>query len=464
MPDTNTAAPPTPAAPTTRTRTPARPTVSARPLLVGAANTALIAGATVVAAGGGPILAAGGAAVALAGTAAAGRKTGQARAERRTTTRTTGSRTTGTTGRTAATPGGRSPAGRSATPGRARSGGASGSGLGSLLRGGGRAGGSGGTPTGRGSRTGGGGGGNHRAGGAGHRRAGTTSGSNKRAPLTADRVAAARRKLAARRMPGPRMSDAVRNATTPNPGGHKPTTREAFAAARRAVTGANPKNRGTVRRAAAGLTAGLIAAAKVRREQRKARLRAEAARKRMEAARKAKQARATAAAQNRTPVRTAVRRPVGAPSPQPTSRKPAPPPTARRTPGTATPPTVATNKGTITMVNPLLIASEEFLQACTRHHAEGMLQVTAEAKLLPEIIDNLVQGLKVRYQIALNQPLHPDIKDMYGAMHKAQVAVKNSSEDIWPAIERVHALLLDRLRNPVVGEEMWDVARNRGMI
>ncbi|MCG5464257.1 hypothetical protein MED01_002422 [Micromonospora sp. MED01] len=513
MSDTTTATPPaTAATSTTRQRAAARPTVSLRPAAVGAVNIATIAGATVVAAGGGAVLAALAGGGALAATAAGARKKRQAAAQRTSTVRTVRS-SSGPTGRGggglsrsgAGSPGGRAPGSKpSPTPrgaGGRPTGGANSSGLGGLLRK--RSGGPGGG-AGRGSGAGGGGGRSPAAGSGGHRRAGSKPGAASRAPLTADRVAAARRKLASRRQPGPRMSDAVRAATTPNGNGKPLTARQAFANARRGVTGDNPKRRGAVRRAAAGLLAGAIAWDKTQRAEWQRR-------KKAEAARKAKNDRIAAAKQGKPGVGTTVRRPADATDQTSNTRKPAPMPvrpelgpylgtvvlprdvtcaicggqlpanewayrtrsrgfigqccgrhvTAEDLPVTST---TNLNKGSITMTHPLLAISEDFLAAALRNQPEGKLQVVAEAHMLPLAMENFVKAMKIRFDRAQEYAFHDSIKEMYGLVHKAQVSVLRAAEEIGPSIENIHKHELDRLRNPRVGEEMWDVARNRGQV
>lgn len=118
------------------------------------------------------------------------------------------------------------------------------------------------------------------------------------------------------------------------------------------------------------------------------------------------------------------------------------------------------------MTHPLLSISEDFLAAAARNQPEGMLQVTAEAHVMAQVMENLVKALKIRFDRAQEHPLHPDIKDMYGLVHKAQVAVQQAAEEIGPAIEKIHEDELRRLRNPTMrgDETMWDVTRNRGAI
>jgi hypothetical protein len=284
--------------------------------------------------------------------------------------------------------------------------------------------------------------------------------------MTAAKVAAARRQVANRRQPGQRMTDAIRSATAPAAAfrgtGKKPTPGQAFAAARRAVTGDTPTNRGPVRRAVAGLVAGGIAAGAVAYKRR-------ALRKKMAAARVARNERAISRMGNKggTPLPTShgvgthVRRPGDGSVAAAPSRLPAPPPTGRR--NTTNPGQQATDtQGMITMVHPLLAISEDFLAAAHRNQPEGMLQVTSEARILAQVMENFTQAMKIRGERAQAYALHPAIKDMYGAVHKAQFKVMESAAEIHPAIEKAHKELLDRLRNPQVGEEMWDVARNRG--
>jgi hypothetical protein len=446
-------------------RTPARPQLSVRPVAAGAANAATIAGATIAAAGGGLALAATAAGAAGVAAIAGSRSKSKAKANRETTGRIFGG---GGGGGRGATSGGPARPGRSsaATPGRTpgskpspgpRAAGGRAGGRPAAGGGGSRAAGGGGrNPAGGpaggakpGGRTRGGPGG----GGGGYRPAGSQPGSRKRSPLTADKVAAARRRLANRRMPGPRLSDAVRDATGATPAGKKPTPREAFANARRAVTGSNPKRRGPLRRATAGVLAGGIAAAKVWRSQR--------TRKRKEAAaRAAKQARIQARRDGRvatavrtTDTRVAVARTIRpAPAPIP-KRATDPTPTAPKT----------NTEGLITMAHPMLALSQDYLDAAIRHQPEGMLQVAADAHVLPAILENFAKAMKVGFDRAMEQPLHPAIKDLYKQVHTAQLAVQRAAEEIGPQIERVHEHELHRLRNPRHNEEMWDRTRNRGV-
>lgn len=456
MTDTHTT-PPTTAATSTPRRTAVRPTVSVRSAAVGALNAATIAGATAVAAGAGPVLAAGAGVLALGATAAGARRKGQVKRERSITiTRSGGGSTSrgGSLGRSnAASPGSRSAGSRSGggSSGAGRSASGSGNGRSAASRS------ASGKPTdGRSGRT------RSTGGNTGHRRAGSPPGSGPRSPLTADKVAAARRKLANRRQPGPRLSDAVRSALKPTPTPYgtpsrNPTAREAFAAARRAVTGDNPKKRGTIRRAVAGLTAGGIAAGKVAWDARQRRKRREAARTRLNQRRIERLSNTSGSR-----VGTTVRRPNSA---HPTvTRLRAPSPVARRTTNRPSQQTADTTQGLITMVHPLLAISEDFLAAARRNQPEGMLQVTAEARMLAQVMENFTKAMKIRYEMAQEHPIHPAIKDMYGVVHIAQAKVMDAAAEIHPAIEKVHKELLDRLRNPAVGEEMWDVTRNRGAL
>lgn len=111
----------------------------------------------------------------------------------------------------------------------------------------------------------------------------------------------------------------------------------------------------------------------------------------------------------------------------------------------------------------LLELSEEFLAEAVRDQPEGMLEVVADAHMLPEVMDNLTRAMKIRYDRAQEHPLHHTIKDMYGAVHHVQAATTRAAEDIGPAIERIHKDELDRLRNPRQrgAEQMWDVRANR---
>lgn len=488
MSDTSTTTPAA-AATTTPRRTTPRPTVSVRPAAVGAVNAATIAGATAVAAGGGIALAALAGGAALAATAAGARKTGHGKANKAATGsifrnpnsggssgggggRSSGGRSGG--GGTprnsragAGTPGGRPPGSKPSPTHRTPGGRPQGGGRPSATRNGGGAGArSGLLPKLLGDRNrpaaGGTGGSAARRTGtnpAGHRPAGSTPGATKRNPLTADRVAAARRRLANRRQPGPRLTDAIHKALQPDAHGRKPTPGQAWRAARQQVTGMTPKNRGALRRALAGLTAAGAAAGKVAWENRRRRKRREAARQALVARRAARLAAAQQA--SRAAVSRSIRQHPTTPTPARSSSpavKPAP-----ITPPTAVKPANNTAPGGTVMSRQLLAISEDFLSAAARNQPDGMLQVTAEAHLMPQILDNLSRALKLRYDQALKQPMHPAIKDMYGEIHKNQVAVAFASEEIGPTIERVHKDELERLRNPLMrgDESMWDTVKNR---
>lgn len=463
---TDTATTPAPAAP--RQRAAPRPQVSVRPVAVGALNAAVIGGATIVTAGGGLVLAAAGAGLAGVAAASASRKAGKARAAKQERTiafgrnATSGSVSPSRAGRSSAASPGRSSGSRAGAGGRA-AGASPGSKSGGSLVPKGRAGrGSGSTGGGRSLNPFGKSSGSGRPGAAGHRRAGSAPGSGgSRSPLTARKVAAARRKLQNRRQPGPRMSEAIRNATTPTPTGGKPTARQAFRDARRALTGNTPKRRGPLRRATAGLLAGGIAAGKAAYD---ARLR----RKKRDAARQAKNDRINTR-QQKPGVRDIIRQSGGQTNqPNPTTNttdtpvaKPAPIDPA---PGT-TKPAPATSGGPA-MSRQLLALSEDFLAAAQRNAPEGMLQVAADAHMLPQIMNNFAHAMDVHYAQAQCQPLHPAIKDMYAAVRTAQWSVVGASEEIGPNIERIHEEELNRLRNPNLrgDESMWDVTKNRGAV
>lgn len=109
----------------------------------------------------------------------------------------------------------------------------------------------------------------------------------------------------------------------------------------------------------------------------------------------------------------------------------------------------------------LLTASEDFLAAANRDQPDGMLAVVADAHAFPDVLDNLAKAMEMRYAKAQDMPFHPVIKDLYAAVAQASRAVRDTAADIGPLIERLHHDRLDRLRNPLVNEQMWDAAPNQ---
>jgi hypothetical protein len=110
----------------------------------------------------------------------------------------------------------------------------------------------------------------------------------------------------------------------------------------------------------------------------------------------------------------------------------------------------------------LIAASEDFLAAAARDQPEGMLQVVADAHAFPAVLDNIASAMKIRYDKAQDLPIRQVIKDVYEAVHKASLALRDEAADIGPLIEKFHAKPLARLRNPQPNEDMWDVRANQG--
>ncbi|HET6213322.1 MAG TPA: hypothetical protein VFE14_10665 [Micromonosporaceae bacterium] len=261
------------------------------------------------------------------------------------------------------------------------------------------------------------------------------------------------------RQPGLRISDAVRAAVVPGQTGARPSVRQAAAAARRAMR-AQTVRRGRVRRVAAGLGASIAASTLAGwRRMRNAGSRTVTMSHRP----------AGTPARRRRPqprVGTAARRPAGqtpAATAEPsTTLTPAakPAPTAAP-PGATTP---APTGGSPVSARQLIALSEDMLAAALRDQPDGMIAVSHDAHLIPQVIENIAMAMKIRYDRAQTHPLHPSIQAMYAAVHKAQLAVLGASREIGPAIERIHKHELDRLRQPRRNEQMWDVQANKGAV
>lgn len=476
--------PPTQRQPTSRSRAQAsgpQPTttltVPAKPAAVTSANVAALAGTAVAATG--PLGVA--LATVVAGGAAGGYAVYRAVSHRRANRAAAlgypagmtggGGRGTPRVGRAgAATPGGRSAGSRSAGSGRgsaagsgrgpaggsSRSGGAAtpkGKGLFGLGRSGtSKAGGRGSTAGGRGAGT------------SGHRRAGSAPGSGSRSPLTAGKVAAARRKLSNRREPGPRLSDAIRSATGRTQSGARPTGREAFRNARRAVTGDNPKKRGTVRRAAAGLAAGLVAADKAQRERWQAR-------KRAEAARQAKNDRAAAGRpQTRPQTPTQPQRRTGSTVRRPNTHQPQPntsrPPVS--TPGGTSPSSNGRNpvmsaqgQHTPQPTSLFFQSARQLFANAVKFKPKGMIEVRTEAYELPHSLQDIAAALRARAQECTKQPLHSNFAAALVQIAATVESASQASRTLGPAFDALHPTEVARILKPRVNEGAWDTTNNR---
>lgn len=462
-------------APPTTERRPTRPratgpqpattlTVPAKPAAVTGANLAAIVGTAVAATGPVGVAVATVAAAGGAGGYAAYRAVARRRARNNTaapyaavggTGRSGGAPRLGRAG--SASPGGRAGGARpSPSPrgGAGRSGGGAstlgkGGRLGALFGGrkggGAAAGGAGRSATGR------------TGGSAGHRRAGSTPGSGSRGPLTAGKVAAARRKIAARREPGPRLSDAVRKATA-RTDGKRPTAGQAWRAARHAITGDNPKKRGTLRRAAAGLVAGAVAADKAQREQWKAR-------KRAEAARKAKNDRvATPKAQPSTPPRQTggtVRRPATS-APHEQKRQPTPTPRPGSTISNERNPVMnSQGQSTPQPTSQFWQSARQLLANAVQFKPKGMIEVRTEAYEMPHSLAEIAQAIRARAQECTKQPLHPNLAAALMQIAATVESASQASRTLGPAFDALHPTEVTRILKPRVNEAAWDTTNNR---
>lgn len=110
----------------------------------------------------------------------------------------------------------------------------------------------------------------------------------------------------------------------------------------------------------------------------------------------------------------------------------------------------------------LLELAQEMVEVARRHEPDGMLEVTADYHVLPEILANVALALKIKHEKAQEKyPVHATVVDTLAGVHRAQLATVHTARDVGPAVERLHKDELHRLRNPRRGERMWDVRANQ---
>lgn len=94
----------------------------------------------------------------------------------------------------------------------------------------------------------------------------------------------------------------------------------------------------------------------------------------------------------------------------------------------------------------------------------GMLQVGQDFAGLEEALRLHAEAMKVTVENAdASQPLDPRIVEIMRQIHGLQLKAAELAQELGPAFEKLHAVDLERLRNPrkgAAGERMWDVTAN----
>jgi hypothetical protein len=136
--------------------------------------------------------------------------------------------------------------------------------------------------------------------------------------------------------------------------------------------------------------------------------------------------------------------------------------TVRRPTATTTP---ASTGGTTTMPGHHFVApAMEMARIAAAYDPQGMLQVGEDFAGLEEALRLTAEAMKVTVENAdAKQPLAPQIIEIMRNIHSLQLKAAEMATELRPAFEQLHAVDLERLRNPrkgVAGERMWDITTN----
>lgn len=108
-------------------------------------------------------------------------------------------------------------------------------------------------------------------------------------------------------------------------------------------------------------------------------------------------------------------------------------------------------------------AAAEMLGAAMVYQPEGMMQVGNDFAQMPEAFRNVANAMKKMADRAHDEdPIHPAILDMMGAIYQKLQEAATMSEDLAPAFRNLHAVDIKRIEAPRRGEQKWDVANNTG--
>lgn len=132
---------------------------------------------------------------------------------------------------------------------------------------------------------------------------------------------------------------------------------------------------------------------------------------------------------------------------------------------TATTTTPSTTGGTTTVSGHHFVApAMEMARIAASYEPQGMLQVGADFAGLEEALRLTAEAMKVTVENAdAKQPLAPQIIEQMRQIHSLQLKAAELASELGPAFEKLHAVDLERLRNPrkgAAGERMWDVSTN----
>lgn len=114
----------------------------------------------------------------------------------------------------------------------------------------------------------------------------------------------------------------------------------------------------------------------------------------------------------------------------------------------------------------IIEASREMVGAAIMYNPEGMMQIGNDFASFPEVITNVanaIQGMTRQVQEG-ETPMHASIVDSLRAIHQQLIQTAHAAEDLRPAFENLHAVDIQRIRNPRPGEQMWDLSANADFV
>lgn len=137
-------------------------------------------------------------------------------------------------------------------------------------------------------------------------------------------------------------------------------------------------------------------------------------------------------------------------------------PTTSRTDTTTTGKATVGNADSGYEQSALITALEEAAAALKAYHLPkepgAMMQFRGDMARLPQVLGDLADGWRALADQCVDElPIDNSFAEFFEALGGVQDAMAEQSEDLVPEFDRLHPELVERLENPRVNEEMWDV-------
>lgn len=102
------------------------------------------------------------------------------------------------------------------------------------------------------------------------------------------------------------------------------------------------------------------------------------------------------------------------------------------------------------------------LGAALSYRPEGMMQVGNDFNRMPEAFRNIANAMQQMAQRAhAEDPIHPGILDQMQVVYQHLQSAATAAEELGPAFRSLHAVDIQRLEQPRINEQRWDVSANR---